>query len=353
MGIWGKRDDMIVHDAEPYNAETPRAALAACSLTPIEAFYGRNHGPIPALDPETWRLRVTGLVDHPLILSLERLRSDFPPRDLVATLQCAGNRRTALLAVRDIPGKTPWDAGAISTARWTGASLADVLAAAGPRPPAAHVEFTAPDVAVESRAPYGASIPLAKAAAGEVLLAWAMNDRPLPPVHGGPVRVVVPGYVGARSVKWPTRITVREQPSENYFQAVEYRLLPPSAGEGLQLGPAVLNADILAPEPGALVQAGPVPVTGYAFGGEGRAVARVDVSVDHGRTWCQADLGAAEGPWAWRQWRAVVDLPPGPATIVARAWDDAAESQPENAAPLWNPGGYVNNAWPRVRVAAA
>jgi sulfite oxidase len=352
MGIWGKRDDMIVYGAEPYNAETSRAALAACPITPDDAFYGRNHGPIPDLDPDTWRLEVTGLLDRTLALSLERLRADFPPRELVATVQCAGNRRAALLAVRDIPGETPWDAGAISTARWAGVSLADVLAAAGPRPAAAHVEFAAPDVAVESHAPYGVSIPLAKAAAGEVLLAWAMNDRPLPRVHGGPVRVVVPGYVGARSVKWLTRITVRERPSDNYFQVVAYRLLPPDSSDGLQLGPAAVNADILAPEPGAVVPAGPVPVTGYAFGGEGRGIARVDVSADHGRTWCQADLGTAIGPWAWRHWRAVLDLPPGPATIVARAWDTAAACQPENAAPLWNPGGYANNAWPRVRVAA-
>lgn len=353
MGIWGKRDDMIVHDAEPYNAETSRAALAACSITPIEAFYGRNHGPIPELDPDAWRLEVTGLLDRTLTLSLDRLRAGFPPRELVVTLQCAGNRRAALLAVREIPGKTPWDAGAISTARWTGVSLADVLAAAGPRHGAAHVEFTAPDVAVESRAPYGVSIPLAKATAGEVLLAWAMNDRPLPRVHGGPVRVVVPGYVGARSVKWLTRITVRERPSDNHFQAVAYRLLPPDSTDGLHLGPAAVNADILMPEPGAVVPAGPVPVTGYALGGEGRGVARVDVSADHGSTWCRADLDAAAGPWAWRYWRAVLDLPPGPATIVARAWDTAAASQPENAAPLWNPGGYVNNAWPRIRIAVA
>jgi sulfite oxidase len=348
MGPWAKRDDMIVHVAEPYNAEAPRPVLAECALTPIEAFYGRNHGSIPDIDPDAWRLELAGLLDRPGTLSLERLRSGFARREVVATVQCAGNRRAGLLAVRDIPGEIPWGSGAISTARWTGVSLADVLADARPQADAAFVEFTAPDVASEARPPqpYGSSIPLAKAAAGEVLLAWAMNDRPLPPVHGGPVRVVVPGYIGARSVKWVSRVTVRERPSDNYFQAVSYRLEPP----GLQLGPAAVNADILLPEDGAVLPAGPVTVAGYAFGGDGRGVARVDVTSDDGRTWEQADVHPGSGPWAWRHWRIVLDLPVGETTIAARAWDTAAASQPERPDPLWNPGGYVNNSWPRVRV---
>lgn len=350
MGPWAKRDDMIVHTVEPYNAEPPRSALAGRTLTPVETFYSRNHGPIPEIAPDAWRLELTGLLDRPRTLSLAQLRVAFAHRKVVATVQCAGNRRTGLLAVRDLPGEIPWRSGAISTARWTGVSLADVLAEARPRPGAAHVAFTAPDVAAEARPPqpYGASIPLAKAAAGDVLLAWAMNDEPLPPVHGGPVRVVVPGYIGARSVKWVTGIAVRERPSENYFQAVSYRLLPP----GLQLGPVAVNADILTPEDGTILPAGPVLVTGYALGGDGRGVARVDVSLDQGRSWRQADLEPAAGPWAWRHWRIVLDLPAGETTITARAWDTAAAAQPERAEPLWNPGGYVNNSWPCVRVIA-
>jgi sulfite oxidase len=352
MTAWGKRADMITHTAEPFNAEPPVAALAGRTLTPVETFYARNHGPVPRMDPETWRLRIAGLVDRPVTLSLAALRTGFDHRELVATLQCAGNRRSGLLAVRAIPGETPWGSGAISTARWTGVGLADVLTEAGPWENAAHVEFSAPDVAVEARPPqaYGASIPLAKALAGEVLLVWAMNDEPLPLLHGGPVRVVVPGYVGARSVKWVTAITVRDRPSDNYFQAVQYRLLGPGAAGGLQLGPAAINSDILDPADGAVRAAGPVEVSGYAFGGDGREVARVDVSADEGRTWRPAVLDDPYGPWAWRLWHAVLDLPPGRAVVTARAWDTAAASQPERAASLWNPGGYVNNAWPRVRL---
>src|SRR5437879_5251925 len=120
MGPWAKRDDMIVHVAEPYNAEAPRSALAERALTPIETFYARNHGPTPDIDPDAWRLELAGLLDRPRTLSIEQLRADFAQREVVATVQCAGNRRAGLLAVRDIPGEIPWGAGAISTARWSG-----------------------------------------------------------------------------------------------------------------------------------------------------------------------------------------------------------------------------------------
>lgn len=351
MAPWGKRDDMITHTTEPYNAEPPPEALAGRTLTPVDTFFVRGHGPVPCLDPEAWRLSVGGIVEHPMTLSLEDLHTRFPRRDVVATLQCAGNRRAALQAVRPIPGETPWRSGAISTARWTGVSLADVLAHAVPRPDAAHVEFTAPDVSPEARPrqTYGGSIPLAKATAGEVLLAWTMNGRPLPLVHGGPVRVVVPGYIGARSVKWVTGVTVRDRPSDNYFQAVAYRLPP----EGAPLGPVAPGSDILAPGERAVLPAGPVMVHGYAFGGDEHGVDRVEVSADGGLSWRPADLDPAYGRWAWRLWRAVLDLPAGEITIVARAWDLDGVCQPESAASVWNPGGYVNNAWPRVRVVVA
>ena len=260
MGLWDKRDDMIVHESDPYNAEPAPGALADRMLTPLDAFYGRNHGPIPIIDPRAWRLRIGGLADRDLDLSLEDLRTRFTPRAITATLQCAGNRREGLIQVRDIPGEAPWGPGATSTAEWAGVSLAEVLRATEPQPQAAHVAFRAPDIAptADPPQPYGGSVPLAKALAGEVLLAWAMNGQPLPPVHGGPVRVVVPGYIGARSVKWVERITLQDHPSDNYFQATAYRLLPPDAdpatagpGDGLSLGAVAVNSAILRPGDGA------------------------------------------------------------------------------------------------------
>jgi sulfite oxidase len=355
---YGKRADLIVHEREPFNAETGRAALAEGPLTATEAFYVRGHGPVPEIDSAAWRLRVHGLVERELDLSLMTLREAFRERDEIATLQCAGNRRAGLMAVRDIPGEAPWGPGATGTARWTGVALADILAAAGPLDEGGHVGFVGADVCseVEPAEAFGGSIPLDKACRPEVLLAWAMNGKPLSPVHGAPVRVVVPGYIGARSIKWLERIEVRSTPWPGYFQHVAYRLLPedgtPGPGAGMPLGLVALNADVLSPADGDTVAAGPVEVRGYAFAGGERHVARVDVSLDGGARWAQAELLEDLGRWAWRHWRITVDLPPGEHEVLVRAWDSSAATQPEDEAALWNPKGYVNNARPRVSVRA-
>ncbi|GAA3809639.1 sulfite oxidase [Sphaerisporangium flaviroseum] len=350
---------MVVHRVQPYNAEPPPGALACHALTPLDTFYGRNHGAIPDLDVTAWRLVVDGLVDRPLTLSLDDLRGNFPERTVVATLQCAGNRRAGFLRVRDIPGEDPWGPGATSTASWAGVSLADVLAFAGLRPEAAHIAFTAPDISEQGGPPepYSASIPVAKATAGEVLLAWEMNGRALPRAHGAPLRVVVPGWIGARSVKWLQRVTAQTEPSGGYFQSVAYRILPAEAdpeqagpGDGISLGPVALNSAILRPADGARVSPGPVEVTGYAYAGDDRTVARMDISLDEGRSWLQAALDPPASPWAWQHWRITVDLPEGETAIIARAWDTTGAAQPEYAGHLWNPKGYANNSWDRIAV---
>jgi sulfite oxidase len=360
MGRYGKRADVIVHEDDPFNAETGLAALAEGPLTASNAFYVRGHGPLPEIDPAAWRLRVHGLVERELDLSLATLREAFREREVTATLQCAGNRRAGLIAIRDIPGQAPWGPGATGTATWSGVALADVLALAGPLHEAAHVGFDGADLCPEAKPAaqrFGGSIPLDKACRPEVLLAWAMNGEPLPRVHGAPLRAVVPGYIGARSVKWLERIEVRSRPWQGYFQHVAYRLLPedatPGPGAGMPLGLVALNSDVLSPADGETVAAGPVEVRGYAFAGGERHVARVDVSVDGSASWSQAELLEDLGRWAWRHWRITVDLAPGEHEILVRAWDSSAATQPEDEAALWNPQGYVNNARPRVRVRAA
>ena len=356
---WGKRTDLVVHGEDPFNAEPPRAALADEQVTSLDAFYVRNHGPVPEIEPSSWRLRVDGLVKDELELSLEGLRSRFAHYEMAATLQCAGNRRIGFLSVRDVPGEAPWGPCATGTAVWSGARLADVLAAAGIREDAEHVAFLGADVSEEPEPPqpFGASIPRDKATADEVLLAWGMNGEVLPAVHGAPLRLVVPGYIGARSVKWLERITAQAAPSDNFFQAETYRLLPAEAdpdaiepGEGVALGAVAVNADILSPDEAATVPTGPLRVSGYAFAGDDRGVVRVDVSTDGGRSWRQADLLDQRSPWSWRLWAAEVEVAVETTDIVARAWDSAAAAQPETAAHLWNPKGYVNNAWARVSV---
>jgi sulfite oxidase len=359
MGRYDKRADLIVHQDEPFNAETALAALAEGPVTATDAFYVRAHGAVPEIEPTAWRLRVHGLVERELALSFTTLREAFRDREVTATLQCAGNRRAGLIAVRDIPGEAPWGPGATGTATWSGVPLADVLALADPLTGAEHVAFEGADLCPEATPAerFGGSIPLDKACRPEVLLAWAMNGEPLAPVHGAPLRVVVPGYIGARSVKWLERIEVRSTPWKGYFQHVVYRLVPedgtPGPGAGMPLGLVALNAAVLSPADGQTVTAGAVEVFGYAFAGGERHVARVDVSLDGGTTWSQAELLDDLGPWSWRQWRITVDLVPGEHEILARAWDSSAATQPDDDAALWNPKGYVNNARPRVRVRAA
>ncbi len=354
----GKRGDMVVHEEEPYNAEPPPVALAGRRLTDINAFYSRNHGPIPCLDGPTWRLEVGGLVAHQLDLSVDHLRHRYPEQTLVATLQCAGNRRKGLLEFGDIPGEAPWGATAISTAEWTGVRLSDLLSDAELHADAEHVEFLAADIAqgAAPAQPYGSSIPVEKALAGEVLLAWAMNGEPLPAAHGAPVRIVVPGYIGARSVKWVQAITAMAHPSTNYFQAVAYRVPPAGSASAadpdhdIALTGIWLNADILSPADGAVLEAGLTAVAGYAVAGEGLDVERVEVSLDGGRGWLQAGLDDHLSPWAWRHWQATVDLPHGCAQILARAWDTSGATQPPPGGHLRNAKGYVNNSWARIAV---
>ncbi len=349
---------MVVHVREPFNAETGLAALGEDSLTATDAFYVRDHGPVPEIDPAAWRLRVHGLVHREVALSLAALREAFREYEVTATLQCAGNRRAGLSSIREIPGESPWGPGATGTAVWTGVALGDVLGLAGTLPEASHVGFEGADLCPEANPAqrFGGSIPLYKAYRPEVLLAWSMNGEPLPPIHGAPLRLVVPGYIGARSVKWLERLELRSAPWSGHFQRVLYRLLPedgtPGPDEGMALGLVALNSDVLSPADGATVPAGPLEVRGYAFAGGDRHVARVDVSLDGGKRWLQAELLEDLGRWAWRHWRVRLELAPGEHEILVRAWDSSAATQPEDEAALWNPKGYVNNARPRVRVRA-
>jgi sulfite oxidase len=358
--MWDKRDDTIVRNESPFNSEPPASVLAGDEITALGAFYCRNHGTFPDIARAQWRLAIDGVVDEPLTLTFDELTNRFPAHSVVATLACAGNRRAELLRVRPIPGKEPWSHGAISTAQWRGARLGDVLRAAGAEmKDGMHVAFSAPDVAPEASPvqSYGSSIPLTKAMSDEVLLAWQMNGQPLPRVHGGPVRMVVPGYIGARSVKWVTAITVQPVPSENYFQALDYRILPAEAdpnnvapGEGISMSTLAVNADILVPDDGAEVPAGPLTIRGYAIAGDGHGIARVDVSLDEGRSWRQADLEPVCNQWTWRFWSLTVEARRGPLTVTVRGWDDTGVTQPESAAALWNPRGYGNNAWAHIKL---
>ncbi|MFL6193535.1 MAG: sulfite oxidase [Thermoanaerobaculia bacterium] len=360
MPPFDKHPRFLVRQEEPFNAGPGPAELLAGFVTPNDLFFVRNHGDVPAVDPASYRLTVDGLVERPLSLSLDDLRR-LPRQTVAATLQCAGNRRMELIEHAPITNELPWGTEAVSNAEWSGVPLAEVLAAAGIREGAEHAAFLGLDETERHghRFHFGGSIPLEKAVHPEVLLADTMNGQPLPPVHGAPLRVVVPGYIGARSVKWVSRITLQATPSDNYFQAKAYRLFPPHFGpdnvvweQGMMLGEAPVNSVIGSPLDGERLPAGPARVRGWALAGGGREVARVDVSVDGGRTWTTADFTPGDGRWAWRFWEATVELAAGGNEIICRAIDGAAQTQPHSPGEVWNFKGYANNAWHRVRVTA-
>ncbi|MGD0102939.1 MAG: molybdopterin-dependent oxidoreductase [Rhodopila sp.] len=349
---------LIVHSDTPFNAETPLDRLRACFTTPQRDFYVRSHGAVPVIGAETHRLRVHGRIALPLDLSMHDLRSDFAARTVMAVMQCAGNRRADLHRVRPVLGD-PWAGGAIGNATWTGVPLADVLRAAGADSgPDRHVAFETCD-RVRGQFRYGVSIPMAKALRPEVLLAYAMNDEPLTPEHGFPLRVVVPGFAGVRSPKWLATITVQDGPSDNPMQQTDYKLLPPDVTEatvdwanGITINEMPLNAAICEPAAGARVKAGPTTVRGYATATE-RTIERVDLSADAGAHWQQATLERRpEAPWSWAFWEARIDLPPGEHELAVRAWDSAGQTQPASPADAWNFKGYLSAAWHRVRIQA-
>src|SRR3981081_2156224 len=220
---------LLVHQAHPLNAEPPGDVLRQSFLTPQDRFYIRTHGSIPAVDPTTYRLVIAGAVRRRVELSLEELRSLSPAHTVTATLQCAGNRRSELTAVKPIPDEVPWKAGVIGTAQWRGVPLREVLGLAGVEADARHVAFTSLDEAIfeGKQVSYGSSIALEKALSPDVILAYEMNDEPLAPEHGFPLRVIVPGYIGARSGKWLREITLQERTSTNPYQARDYKIFPP------------------------------------------------------------------------------------------------------------------------------
>jgi sulfite oxidase len=351
---------LICRRREPFNAEPPLALLASAPVTPVEAFFVRTHGTVPRIEPASHRVKVAGRIAGPIEFSLTELRRRFQSHTVPATLQCAGNRRIELTALGKVDGM-PWRQGAIGNAEWTGVRLADLLEDVRCATGDLHIAFTSLDQCEEAgeRFAFGGSIPLAKATAPEVLLAYAMNGRPLTPEHGAPLRVLVPGYLGARSVKWLAAIVVQETPSENYYQQRDYKLVPTDVTAetvdwtlGRMLGELPVNSVICSPADGDRLEVGAIEFRGYAIAGGNRRVAAVELSADCGKTWTSAALEPG-GDWCWTLWHASLAMPPGVHRIVVRAQDSSGETQPADLRSVWNFRGYVNNAWHAISVTVA
>ena len=350
---------LIVHGANPLNAEPPLDRLRAGFLTDVANFYIRSHGDMPDLDGGTHRVRVTGQVARPLDFTVGDLKGRFQPRTVTAVLQCAGNRRADLQSVERTTGD-PWAPGAIGNAEWTGVSLSDLLQAVGVSDDGLHVAFRGADTVDNEGAedaPYGVSIPMRKAESRDVLLAWAMNGQPLSREHGAPLRVVVPGYAGVRSTKWLCEIRIQERPSDAFQQSHDYLLFPPDMREatqdlsrGVTINDMPLNSAICEPAPGTVLAKGGTTIRGYAIATD-RAITRVDVSADGGHEWRQATIEEhGDARWGWTLWHATLALPAGEHELVVRAWDAAGQTQPSRPADVWNFKGYLSAAWHRVPV---
>jgi DMSO/TMAO reductase YedYZ molybdopterin-dependent catalytic subunit len=324
-------------------------------VTPPGLHYVLTHYDIPYVpDGAPWSLAVGGLVRRPLRLDLADLRA-FPAVTARVTLECAGNGR-ALLTPR--PVSQPWLVEAVGTAEWTGVPLRLLLAEAGIEPGAVDVVFTGADHGVERgvEQDYQRALPVGVATGGacEVLVAYAMNGAPLPPQHGRPLRLVVPGWYGMAHVKWLRDVSVVDAAFTGFQQAVAYRLRrdPEDAGEPVtRIAPRALLVPPGFPDfmsRTRVVRPGPVTVEGRAWSGRA-PVTRAEVSTDAGANWHEAWLGPDGGHrWAWRRWSFVWTATPGEHVLSARATDAEGHTQPLDQ--QWNRGGFANNLVQRVPV---
>ena len=325
-------------EEQPYNAETPLAALGAAP-TPNDLFYVRSNFDIPQIDAQSWRLNIGGLVSRPHSYTLDELYT-FDLVEETVTLECAGNGR---LLMNPFPGGTAWGLGAVSAARFRGVRLAEVLRRAEPADEVLNWLFTGADGGVvepEGDINYQFALANDLASDSSPLLAIEMNGEPLPLEHGYPVRLVVPGSYGMRSVKWLTSITAMDEPFVGHFP-LKYRYFGDRLAEdGEPVGAMRTRSLVVEPADGAPVEGGVVTVRGIAWSGQG-TVDSVEVSVDGG-SWVSPNVGLPAGEFALTPWTLTVShLSPGKHRVRCRAADTSGAIQPLE--PEWNANGYGNN----------
>jgi sulfane dehydrogenase subunit SoxC len=320
-------------------------------VTPVGLHYLLIHFDIPAADAAAWTLELGGQLERPRTLTMDELRRR-PQVTAPVTLECAGNGRARL---DPRPISQPWLEEAVGTAEWTGTPLAPLLEEAGIGPGAVEVVFGGADRGVQGglEQDYERSLPLDEALREEVLVAWGVNGRPLPPQHGHPLRLVVPGWYGMTSVKWLRRITVVTEPFEGYQQTGSYLVHASDDDPGTPVT-RIQPRSLLLP-PGIpefesrvrFLEPGRHRLTGRAWSGLA-PIASVEVSTDGGAGWQPAELRPQPSPWAWAGWSFAWEATPGGYELCSRATDAAGNTQPLEVP--WNTGGYANNAVQRVPV---
>ncbi|GAU81583.1 molybdopterin-dependent oxidoreductase [Bosea sp. BIWAKO-01] len=355
----GKRP-LIELTARPPQLETPFGVFNDGLLTPNDAFFVRYHlADIPTeIDPDAFRIAITGKVDKPLSISLQDLKTGFEPVEIIAVNQCSGNSR-GLFEPRVAGGQLA--NGAMGNARWRGVPLKAVLDKAGVQAGSVQVSFDGLDGPVIPDTPdFIKALDIDHARDGEVMLAYAMNGEDLPWLNGFPVRLVVPGYFGTYWVKHLREIAVLDKTFDGFWMTSAYRI-PANACACTEPGKAPtatvpinrfsVRSFITSVQSGATVRANAdVVLRGIAFDG-GYGVTDVAISPDGGKSWLAATLGENLGRYSFREWKAAVRLPKGEHVLMVRATNRIGQSQPIE--PLWNPAGYMRNVVETTRVMAA
>ena len=347
-------DGMVVRSFRFVDLETPVEYFNTW-LTPVPHFFVRNHMHEPSeLSADDWRLSIGGEVEKPFTLTLAEL-SKFETHSVVNTLECAGNGRS--LHRPQVPG-VQWGKGAVSTARFSGPRLRDVLQRAAVKSTGKHVMFRGLDEVPGKVPPFIRSIPIEKALDADTLVATHMNGTPLTKHHGFPARALVPGWIGAASCKWLNEIKVLDSEFAGNFMSPAYRFpnQPGKPGDAVKpedthpLTALSVKSVISAPLDGASLKPGRIAVHGAAWAGEGDIV-KVEISTDSGTSWNPAALGHEQAHYAWRLWSYEWKAKSGDYNILSRATDSLGRTQP--ATPVWNPSGYLYNAADQVKIHVA
>jgi DMSO/TMAO reductase YedYZ molybdopterin-dependent catalytic subunit len=357
----GKDKGLVVIGDKPLVAETPEHLLND-DTTPIEKFYIRNNGQVPdeTKEPDKWVIKIDGEVNKPLEISVGELKSKYKAQTLRMVLECGGNGRSFFTPRAS---GNQWTNGGAGCAEWTGVRLADVLKAAGVRPSGIYTAHYAADLHLSGdrdRPTLSRGVRIAKAMEPESMIVWGMNGKPLPNIHGGPVRLVIPGWAGSASQKWLTRIVIRDKEHDGPgMTGTSYRLTIKPMVPGDKADPAnfkilesmPVRSIITAPANGTKLAAGTrqVALRGASWAGD-LAVQRVDVSVDYGQSWQPAKLEKPKNKFDWQRWTANVRVPSdGYFEIWSRATDSKGTMQPHVPA-NWNPSGYGANPFHRIAV---